>query len=261
MWIRVFALVQRYVFLYKRSIARAGEVVFWPVMDLLVWGFTTRYLETVSAPGAVRFLMGAVLFWDILYRAQQAITLTLTEEIWSRNIINLFVAPISPFEICVATCLCGVLKAGVNALILWLLAWLLFEFKVLDCGLYLVPFTASLIIYGWAVGMVTSALILRFGQAAEAFVWGVPFLVQPISAVFYPLDVLPEWLRVIALCLPSTYIFEGMRAALRDHTVSLSHLAAAFALNAAYLVLAGFFWAWMLRRVREKGFLGRLGME
>jgi ABC-2 type transport system permease protein len=124
-----------------------------------------------------------------------------------------------------------------------------------------VPFLISLLLFGWAVGMCTMGLILRFGQAAEALIWGVPFLIQPVSAVFYPVDVLPRWLQVVAWALPSTYVFEGMRATLRTGRVDMSYLAAAFGLNLVYLILGAAFFGWMLRQVREKGYLARLGME
>ena len=92
MWLRVSALVMRYLYLYRRSLARAGEVFFWPVMDLVLWGFLTAYMERFAAPRAVVFLIGAMIFWDVLYRSQQAITLSLAEEIWVRNILNIFLA-------------------------------------------------------------------------------------------------------------------------------------------------------------------------
>jgi len=111
------------------------------------------------------------------------------------------------------------------------------------------------------VGMCTMAVILRFGHAAEALIWGTPFLLQPISAVFYPLAVLPRWLQTIARLLPSTHVFEGMRATLETGRPALGPLVPAFALNAVYLGAAGAFFGWMMRRVREKGYLGRLAME
>ena len=105
------------------------------------------------------------------------------------------------------------------------------------------------------------ALILRFGHAAEAIIWGTPFLLQPISAVFYPLTVLPRWLQAVARLLPSTHVFEGMRATLESGHPALGPLVPALALNAFYLAAAGAFFGWMMRRVREKGYLGRLAME
>jgi ABC-2 type transport system permease protein len=258
---RVLGLLLRYLYLYRRSLARAMEIFFWPVMDLLVWGFLSTYLQRVAAPAAVSYLLGAMILWDILYRCQQAITLAVTEDIWTRNILNIFVTPVRTSELLLATSLLGVVKSLAPALLLVAIAWFGYSFDLLALGPILAPFLASLLLFGWAVGMFTAALILRFGQAAEALVWGVPFLIQPISATFYPVDVLPGWLRPVALLLPSTHVFEGMRQALRQEAVSGRLLVAAFGLDLLYLGAGALFFAWMLRRVRDKGYLGRLGME
>jgi ABC-2 type transport system permease protein len=258
---RVASLILRNLYLYRRSLARAGEIFFWPVMDLLLWGFLTVYLESFDVPRGVSYLLGAVIFWDVLYRSQQAITLAMAEEIWVRNILNLFLAPVRTAEIVVANCLVGVLKAVVTAVVLGAIAWFAYAFDLLDVGPALAPFIALLVLFGWALGMCTMGLILRYGQAAEALIWGVPFLLQPISAVFYPLDVLPGWLQAITRALPSTYVFEGMRAALATGRVEGSTLLLAFALDLVYLAAAAVFFGWMLRQVRDKGYLARLGME
>lgn len=258
---RIGALLLRYIFLYRRSAARMMGILFWPFMDLCVWGFLTSYLERFAAPSAVTFLLGAVIFWDIFYSAQQAITLSITEEIWARNILNIFVAPVRTWELLVATCLIGVFRATLSATILAVLARLFYGFPLFAIGLPLVPFYFSLLLFGWAMGMFTMALVLRFGQAAEALIWGIPFLIQPISAVFYPIRVLPPWLRPIAKALPSTHVFEGMRAALQTGRVDAGTLVAAVALNAVYLAAAAAFFGWMLGRVREKGYLSRLGLD
>lgn len=258
---RVGALLLRHLYLYRRSLPRWMEVFFWPVMDLLVWGFVTRYLERVHVPDAVLFLLGGVIFWDVFYRSQQAITLSVTEEIWVRNILNIFIAPVRISELMLATCLLGILRAAANAVVLSLLAYFFYAFDLLSIGPALIPFMASLLLFGWALGMCTMALILRFGHAAEALIWGTPFLLQPISAVFYPLDVLPSALQTLARAFPSTYVFEGMRAALQTGRVETSLLITALLLNLVYLAAAAWFFGWMLERVREKGYLSRLAAE
>jgi ABC-2 type transport system permease protein len=261
MWLRISGLLLRYFYLYRRSVARIMGILFWPVMDLLVWGFLTSYLERIALPSSVLFLLGAVIFWDIFYSSQQAISLSITEEIWVRNILNIFVAPVSAGELLLATSIVGVLRAAASAGILTLLAWSLYSFNLFSIGMALVPFFFSLVLFGWAMGMFTMALVLRFGQAAEALIWGIPFLIQPISAVFYPVRILPAWLQTVAKLLPSTHVFEGMRMALATGRVDRSSLAAALGLNVAYLAAGALFFAWMLGRVREKGYLSRLGME
>jgi len=260
-WLRISGLLLRYLYLYRRSAARIMGILFWPVMDLLVWGFLTTYLGRMVLPSAVVFLLGAVIFWDIFYSAQQAITLSITEEIWVRNILNIFVAPVSVPELLIATSIVGAARAGTSAAFLALLAWAFYSFNLAAIGLALVPFFFALILFGWAMGMFTMALVLRFGQAAEALIWGIPFLIQPISAVFYPVKVLPGWLQPVAKALPSTHVFEGLREALKTGRVDVRRLAAALTLDLVALLLGALFFAWMLSRVREKGYLSRLGME
>jgi ABC-2 type transport system permease protein len=261
MWMRVSALLLRYLFLYRRSKIRAGEILFWPVMNLILWGFVTSYFKRLVLPEAVVFLLGGLIFWDVLFRSQMAITLSLTEEIWVKNLLNIFLAPIRIAELLLATCLMGVIRALANVIVLGGVAYLLYAFNLLAIGLPLVPFLASLLLFGWALGMCTMALMIRFGQAAEALAWGVPFLVQPVSAVFYPVDVLPAWLQTIAHLLPSTYVFEGMRAVLQTGSIEISMLLTALALNVVYLALGAVFFGWMLHQARERGYLSRLGMQ
>jgi ABC-2 type transport system permease protein len=261
MWLRVSALLLRHLYLYRRSHIRAGEVFFWPVMNLVLWGFITAYVQRLALSETVSFLLGGLIFWDVLYRAQMAITLSVTEEVWVKNLLNIFIAPIRAADFILATALMGVIRAMANVLILGILAYVLYAFNVLTIGLALLPFLASLLLFGWAVGMCTMALMLRFGQAAEALAWGVPFLLQPPSAVFYPVDVLPPWLQAVAHLLPSMYIFEGMRTALRTGTVDSALLLTALALNVVYLAAGAGFFAWMLQQAREKGYLSRLGMQ
>lgn len=261
MWNRIGALLLRYLYLYRRSLARAMEIFFWPVMDLLVWGFVTVYLQQVAAPKPVLFLLGAVIFWDVFYRSQQAITLSLSEEIWVRNLLNVFISPVRIPEIVLATCLLGLIRALASAAVLGVLAYVFYAFNIGLLGPALFLYLASLLLFGWAVGMCTMAVILRFGHAAEALIWGTPFLLQPFSAAFYPVSVLPPWMQAIAKALPSTHVFEGMRATLLTGRAELAPLVPAFALNVVYLALAGAFFGWMLTRVREKGYLGRLAMD
>jgi ABC-2 type transport system permease protein len=261
MWLRVSALLLRHLYLYRRSYIRAGEVFFWPVMNLVLWGFIAAYVQRLALSETVSFLLGGLIFWDVLYRAQMAITLSVTEEVWVKNLLNIFIAPIRTVDFILATALMGVIRAMANVLILGSLAYVLYAFNVLTIGLALLPFLASLLLFGWAVGMCTMALMLRFGQAAEALAWGVPFLLQPLSAVFYPVDVLPPWLQAMAHLLPSMYIFEGMRTALRAGTVDRALLLTALALNVVYLAAGAGFFGWMLRQAREKGYLSRLGMQ
>jgi ABC-2 type transport system permease protein len=261
MWIRISGLLLRTLYLYRRSLPRAMEILFWPVMNLMVWGFLSFYLRGMNLPVAVDYLLGAMILWDLLYRSQQSITLSLTEEFWVKNVMNIFIAPIRTVELVLAMCLTGLLKAILTTAFITMLAFLFYRFSIFDLGPALASFLGNLLLFGWALGMFTMSMVLRYGHAAEALIWGVPFLIQPISAVFYPVSVLPAWLRPLALLLPSTHIFEGMRAALNTGQVDSGRLMLVFIMNIAYLIAGGIFFTWTLHWVRQKGYLSRTHME
>jgi ABC-2 type transport system permease protein len=262
---RIGAMFLRYLFLHRRSLIRAFDVCFWPVMDLLIWGFLTRYLqqEVATAPAAhlLVFLIGALISWDIHYRGQQAVTVSLMEEIWTRNIVNILISPLRLWEWIAASAVYGALKVGVVTVLLAVLAKGLYAFELARIGWTFLPLAASLLIFGWAIGILTGGLLLRFGYAAEALIWGIPFLIQPFSCVFYPLATLPGWAQAIARCLPSTYAFEAMRTVLRDGTVPGTTWLWIAGLNAAYLALGLACFVWLYRRSRATGRLGRLGQD
>jgi ABC-2 type transport system permease protein len=261
MWLRISAIVMRFFFLHRRSVARVMEIFFWPVMNLLVWGFVTSFLQELALPKTVLFLIGSVILWDVLYRSQQGITLAITEEFWVKNIINIFISPISVAELLGAICIVGIIKSVVTTVFLALLAFFLYSFNLMETGPGLVLFLGNLLLFGWAVGLFTMALIFRYGRAGEALIWGVPFLIQPVSAVFYPVGVLPLWLQKIAWLLPSTYVFEGMRQVLATGVTDMFKLGVSFGLHLVYLLLGSLYFGWMLRRVREMGYLSRMHLE
>jgi len=258
---RVWALICRHCYLYRRSPPRLAEIFFWPLLDLIVWGFVTLYLRNYPLPQFISFFLGALILWDILFRAQQGISVSFLEEVWARNLPNLFVSPMRPGELLAALMAMSVVKLLLAGLVSALVAWWAYSFNLLEIGLSLIPFVLNLMVMGWAIGVVTMATILRFGQEAEMMAWGLAFLVQPVSAVFYPVSVLPGWLAPIALALPSTHVFEGMRQVVETGHIAVGHLSIAAGLNAVYVALAIVLFYRNLRVVREKGLLIRSGTQ
>lgn len=259
---RVGALVLRYTYVYRRSLLRLLEIFFWPAVDLLVWGFLTLYLQQDgrTLPAGIAFLLGGVIFWDIIYRSQQGITLSFLEDIWSRNLLNLFSAPVRVTEFLAATCLVGILKTAVVGGYLALLAFILYRFNLLAVGPALFPLFVNLLWMGWSLGIVTTGLLLRWGQAAEGLAWAIPFAIQPFAAVFYPVSALPSWLQPLAWAIPATHVFEGMRRALRGGT-AWEDLLYATLLNLVYLALAGAWFAFLFAAARRKGLLVKIGTQ
>jgi ABC-2 type transport system permease protein len=256
---RILALLQRQMYLYRRSLIRSLELVYWPLMDLLVWGFLSVYVAKLrgGGAGAIAFLLGGMILWDIFFRAQQAISVSFLEDVWTRNLLNVFVSPVSTTEFLCATMLLGVIKVVVIGVLLAALALALYAFNIFQYGLPLLPFVLNLIVAAWGMGIITTALILRFGQGAEALAWAVAFLFQPFSAVFYPVAVLPAAVQVVAWALPTTHAFEGMRTVLSGQPVPWGHVAWAAATNVVLFAIAAAVFAWVMRIARERGLLLR----
>lgn len=262
----ISALVLRYLFLYTRSPMRLIELVFWPVVDLMVWGNLTMFLqENSSAQFAdfLLFLIGGMILWDVLFRAQQGVAISFLEDVWTRNLLNVFVAPVRTTEYVAATFTIGFLRICVTVLVLSVLAGVSYNFNIFSMKWALLPFFVNLLVFGWSLGMISTALILRWGQAAESLAWAVPFFIQPVVAVFYPVAKLPHWLQGIALAFPATHVFEGMRDVLNPAIghASWSQLGMAAGLNVVFMALAAWIFASTLRATRRKGLLTKFATQ
>lgn len=259
---RIWGLVYRHLSLYRRSWPRVLELMYWPVLQMVVWGFVTSYLAGVQgSPGslAAGMLLGGALLWEVALRSQMGFSIAFLEEIWSRNLGHIFVSPLRPRELVAGLMCMSVIRVVVGVLPAVLLAWLLYAFGLFAMGPVVVAFFAALLMMGWAVALGVTSLILRYGAGAEAMAWSVLFGLTPFSAVFYPVSVLPPWLRPVSLALPAAHVFEGMRAALLDGTIAWGHLAAAFALDAAWLAAMGWVFLRTFQAARVRGALLNIG--
>jgi ABC-2 type transport system permease protein len=261
-WGRISGVMLRQMYLYKRTLHRWLEAVYWPVLDITLWGLLSRYIADTDPTSRIGFgLLGALISWDILFRAQQSVSVGFLEDMWSRNVLNVWSTPIRAWEYVGGTVLVGIVRVTLGAVIAIGIAGFAFGFNfVLEVGLPLVPCLLALLLMGWSVGVATTAAILRLGQGAEELAWALAFLFQPFSAVFYPVDVLPSWMRAIAFFVPASHVFEGMRAILLEHAgLPLGELAWAFAMDVLYIAGAAGLFAWSLSQVRERGLLSRFG--
>lgn len=258
---RIGAIIARHLYLYRRSLPRIMEIFYWPFLDLVIWGFITLYLARYQAqvPGFVTFFLGALILWDMLFRSQQGITISFLEELWARNLMNLFASPLKPSEFLAATMAMSVFKVTCVSIVMAVCALLFYSYNVLAIGLWLIPFVLNLVITGWIIGVFTTSLIMRFGQEAEVLAWSMVFLFQPISCVFYPMEVLPVWLKPVAWANPAAHVFEGMRAVLTSGAPPDRHLAWALSLNALFLVGAVALFYRTFAYCKEQGLLVRVG--
>src|SRR3989338_7200265 len=168
-WYRIQALIIRHLYLFKRSVPRLMDIFFWPILELLLWGFLSVYLEKTSLGSfnAVTILLGAIIFWDIMSQSQRTISTSFLEEVWERNLLNIFVTPLKLGEFLAASVLIALVRIAIVGVVMAGLAWLLYQFNFLGFGLYLIPFMINLLVFGWTLGFFTTAIILRFGSAAQ----------------------------------------------------------------------------------------------
>jgi ABC-2 type transport system permease protein len=248
----------RHLALYRRSWPRLLELMYWPVLQMCIWGFTASFLANRlggAAAMAGAALLGGILLWEVTLRSQMGVTISFLEEMWSRNLGHVFVSPLRPWEMLVALIALSIFRLLVSVLPAILLAWAFYAFNLFDLGAPLVLFFANLMVMGWSVALIIVAFLLRHGAGAEPFAWGVLFGLAPFAAVFYPVDVLPEGLRHIALLLPATHVFEGMRAILLEGVTEWRYLGVAAAINALWLGVAIMVFARQFHAARVRGAL------
>ena len=187
---------------------------------MITWGFLQVYVMQNAGffARAGGTLIGAVLLWDILFRGQLGFSVSFLEEMWARNIGNLMMSPLRPFEFIAALIAMSIVRLAIGMMPVTLLALVFFGFNLYGLGLALVAFFINLMLTSWAVGIFVSGLVLRNGLGAENLAWSIMFLFMPLTCVYYPVTTLPVWLQPAAWLLPPTYVFEGMRALIIEHT-------------------------------------------
>jgi ABC-2 type transport system permease protein len=258
---RIGAMIARYWYLLRSSWPRLLELVYWPAVQMLMWGFLQLYIGENSgffarAGGA---FIGAVLLWDILFRGQLGFSMSFLEEMWSRNLPNLMISPLKPIEFVIALMAMSLIRLAIGMVPVSLLAIAFFGFNLYAMGLALAAFFVNLILTSWAVGIFVSGIVMRNGLGAEGFAWTIMFLLLPLTCVYYPVSVLPGWLQVVALALPPTYVFEGMRALLIEHIFRADLMWWALGLNALWFGVGVFSFLLLLDAARRHGALMQIG--
>lgn len=258
---RIGAMILRHVYLLRTSWPRLFELMYWPTIQMVLWGFITRYLMLSSSviAQASGVLISAVLLWDVLFRGQLGFSLSFLEEIWSRNLANLSVSPLRPAEFLVALTVMSLIRTLIGILPATGLAIVFYDASIYELGLPLIAFFVNLLVMGWAIGMMVSALILRVGLGAESTAWLAIFLIAPVSAIYYPVAVLPEWLQVVAWCLPTAPVFEGMRAILMEGQFRPDLLIHAILLDVVYLAVGAGLFLYSFHVARRRGLLLQVG--
>ena len=258
---RIGALVLRHMYLLRKSWPRILSLAYYPTVTMIMWAFITVYLAPTNsvlhdAPG---FFIGAVLLWDILFRGQLGVSLSFFEEMYSRNLGNLFVSPLRPWELIAGQLVMSVIRTLIGVGGAALVAWLLFRYSIFSMGFPLIAFFVNLIVLGWSIGLAVSGMVLRWGLGAEELAWAAIFLLAPVSGVYYPVSVLPSWLQPVANIVPASHVFEGMREVLIQHTFSIDLFITALLLNVLYMIAGTAIYLRAIRTARERGMLLQVG--
>ncbi len=258
---RIGAMGLRYLYLLWSSWTRVIELAYWPLMQMILWGFMTQFLLTSDSPviKAAGMLIAAVLLWDVMFRSNIGVAVSFLEEMWSRNLAQLFASPLRPYEWALSLLFISLVRTIIGVIPAALLAIPLYSYSIFDMGLPLIAFFMNLMIFGGAVGLAVSALVLRYGMGAESLAWVGIFLVAPISGIYYPIAILPDWLEPIAWALPSAHVFEGMRAVLTDGVFQMDLFINALMLNALFLTAGFSIFLYVFRIARIKGMLLQMG--
>ncbi len=260
---RVAAVFLRTLYLLRGSPARVFPLFVWVGIDMVLWGILTRYL---AGAGAFRFdlvsvLLGAVLLWDFQARVMHGVATAFFEDVWSRNFLNVFASPLRLPEYLAGLVLSSVATSLLGLAVMLLVAVPLFGLSFAPYGLMLGAFFLVLFLFGIALGIAGVAVVLRLGPAAEWFIWPVPAMLAPFVCVFYPLAALPAWMRPIALALPPTHVFEGMRAIVAGGPAPVAALATGSLVALGCVLLAAWLFARVHRYAVRTGLISRYAAE
>jgi ABC-2 type transport system permease protein len=258
---RIGAMMLRYWYLLRSSWPRLLDLVYWPTVQMVTWGFLQYYIANNAGffARAGGTFIGAVLLWDILFRGQLGFSISFLEEMWSRNIGNLMMSPLRPIEFIIALMVMSVVRLAIGAVPVTFLAIAFFGFNLYGLGFALVAFFLNLMLTSWAIGIFVSGLILRNGMGAENLAWSIMFLFMPLTCVYYPVTTLPGWLQPVAWALPPTYVFEGMRTVLMQNVLRPDLMLDALALNAVLFAAGVFGFLKLLQSARRHGSLMQTG--
>lgn len=255
---RIRAIVRRHFMLTFRRADRIINVLYWPFLNIVLWGITSMWMQQQSQnTNLITMVLTGLILWQIVFRVNLETAKGLFEELLSHNVVNLFSTPLTLGEWIVGMMALGVINMFLVLACCSIAVWLLYGINILVLGWSLLAFMLSLLIAGWFIGFFICGLLIYWGLKAQDFVFTVGWIFSPFSAIYYPLSILPSWLQTIGKCLPMTYVFEAMRGVLTTGQYDRSYLIKSFALDALYLTLSLLFFLYMFEKSKEKG-LSRL---
>ena len=258
---RMYALSIRHLYLIKSSFPRILDLIYWPTIQIILWGFISKFFTLYSDyyNNTVGIILSCAILYDFLFRSSISFNMLFLEEIWSRNFTNLFIAPLKINEIIIALTTTALIRTLVGIVPAILLMSPLFDVSLFKMGPPLFLLFISLYIFGTTLGILVTSGLLRFGPSFENTAWSSLFLLAPLGCVYYPIEILPEWLQFTAKLLPLVYIFEEARSILINGVVNFQNIVYAISLNCIYFVISVFIFYRSFYGARKKGTLVNMG--
>ena len=237
-WNKVYGLSLRHFYLIKSSFPRILDLIYWPSIQIFLWGFISKFftLNSEYYSNTVGVILTAAILYDFLFRASISFNMMFLEEIWSRNFTNLFIAPIRIREIITALTLTAILRTLIGLVPAALIAIPLFGVSVLNLGVPLIFLLLGLYLFGITLGLLVTSGLLRYGPSFENIAWASLFFLAPLGCIYYPIEILPLSLQIIAKGLPLVHIFEEMRNILMNNTVNYLNIFKSISISVAYFV-------------------------
>jgi ABC-2 type transport system permease protein len=258
-WQRVRAIARRHAYVLKRSPHRSFDVAVWPLVDVLLFGSLGVFVSRHGGSGRTEFLylLSGIVLWHVIYQSQIALSTGFLEEIWTRNVLNLMVTPMAEFEYVLGVVLFSLVKLTIGVSVVGFAALGFYAFNITNLGWGLIPVVAILLVVGWTIALVVIGIVLRFGSGAEAFAWGIMFVIMPLSGVFYPINALPSFLRPLAIALPTTHAFAVARGLLNNGGFEWGQMWIASVSAMGLLAASTAFVVTMLAMFRRRGYVTR----
>ena len=258
---RVYALFLRHFYLIKGSVPRIIDLIYWPTIQIILWGFISKFFTMYSDfyNHTAGIILSAAILYDFLFRSSISFNMLFLEEIWSRNFTNLFIAPLKVSEIITALTATALIRTMIGIVPAILLAAPFFGVSLLNLGPSLILLLLSLYLFGMTLGLFVVSGLLRFGPSFENVAWSSLFLLAPLGCIYYPLSILPETLQILAKALPLVYIFEEVRSILTTSTINYSNIMSALILNLIYFLISIYVFYSAFHEARKRGTLINVG--
>lgn len=235
------------------------DMLYWPLIDVLSWGLASQWLvqSNPEHSSLVVSTIVALVVWNVVWRSQSEVGRNMLDEIWNKNLLNIFSTPLTLLEWVTSVLLQSIAKTIITGGMVALAILALYSVNVLVLGWWLLPFLLLMTMTGWATGFVAASVIVRWGQKMQTMVWVLPGMLIPLSGVYYPAAQLPPVLREISVAVPSAYVFDAMRQVVSTGAADVSLLVTSACLNVLYLTLSILLFVRMFKKSKALN-LGRL---